>query len=275
MPLSLAAPALAAATAYLNARFQVSYDLDMLRSIIPTVLRSAWWENRGKLNTFYRLETLATSKSSENRVFLRFEDKAYTYAQAYDTILRYSCWLKEHRGVKKGELAALDFQNTDTFIFLLFAVWSLGAIPALINYNLSGNALAHCIKRAASRLVLVDPVAAGNIGDGVRSELSHVSFEVVTPELELQMLSMEAVRPPDDLRNDAKADDMGLLIFTSGTTGLPKAAIVSWAKIAVVGGFTARWIGTKPSDVYYTVSLTGTTSLLPGRPGRRMVRIQH
>jgi acyl-coenzyme A synthetase/AMP-(fatty) acid ligase len=145
VPTSIAVPALVAAAAYINARCQVYYDLHMLESILPTVTRSAWWKMRGRLNTFYRLEALATSKSPKNRVFLRFEDKIYTYTQAYDNFLRYSVWLKEHDGIKKGELVALDFQNTDTPIFLLFAVWSLGAIFALINYSLSGNPLAHCV----------------------------------------------------------------------------------------------------------------------------------
>ncbi|KAK0724679.1 hypothetical protein B0H67DRAFT_598185 [Lasiosphaeris hirsuta] len=265
IPLSLAGPALAAAAAYINARCLVSYDLGLLGSILPTVLSSTWWEARGRLNIFYRLESWATSKASENRVFLRFEDKVYTYAQAYDTVLRYSNWLQEKRGVKKGELVALDFQNTDSFIFLLFAVWSLGAVPALINYNLSGKILVHCMKRTSSRLVLVDPVVAVNVGDDVRSELNDVNFEVVTPELEAQMLAMEPIRPSDDLRNDAKGDDMGMLIYTSGTTGLPKAAIVSWAKATVVSGFTARLIGTKPGDVYYTaMPLYHSTAMLLG-----------
>lgn len=254
IPLTLVAPAAAAAAAYINSKCLVSYDLHLLRSILPTLVASVWWESRGKLNTFYRLEALATSMSSENRDFLRFEDKAYTYAQAYDTVLRYATWLRERQGVKKGELVALDFQNTDTFIFLLFAIWSLGAVPALVNYNLTGKALVHCVKRAASRLVLVDPKIAGRIGDDVRSELTDVTFEVITSELETHAIGMEAVRPPDEVRSEARADDLGILIFTSGTTGLPKAAIVSWAKIAVVAGFTSRLVGTKSSDVFYTVS---------------------
>ncbi|KAK1753401.1 hypothetical protein QBC47DRAFT_42662 [Echria macrotheca] len=264
-PLAVAAPALAAVAAYINGRTQLSYDLHMLRSIVPTILASSWWETRGRMNTFYRLEALATSKSSENRDFLRFEDRAYTYAQAYDTVLRYANWLKKKHGVKKGELVALDFQNTDTFIFLVFALWSLGAVPALINYNLTGHALSHCIKKAASRLVLVDPTIAANVSDDVRSELPHINFEIATPEQQAQMLAMDAIRPPDDVRNDAKADDMGILIFTSGTTGLPKAAIVSWAKIAVVGGFTSRLIGTRSTDVYYTaMPLYHSTAMLMG-----------
>lgn len=245
---------MAAAAAYINARSLLFYDYGLLRSIVPTVTSVAWWSHRGRLNFFYRLEDLATSKSSENRMFLRFEDRTYTYAQAYDTVLRYANWLQERRGVQKGELVALDFQNTDTFIFLVLALWALGAVPALLNYNLSGNALVHCVKKATARLVLVDPVVAGNVGDDVRSELSHVRFEVVTPELELQMLSHEPIRPPDEVRSDATGNSMGILIYTSGTTGLPKAAIVSWAKIAVVGGFTSRWVGTTKKDVFYTVS---------------------
>ena len=245
---------MAAAAAYLNAKSLLFYDLGLLGAVIPTVARVAWWTNRGRLNFFYRLEDLATSKSSAGRVFLRFEDKAYTYAQVYDTTLRYATWLKERRGVKKGEMVALDFQNTDTFVFLLFALWSLGAVPALINYNLASKPLAHCVRKATARLVLIDPTVAENVGDDVRSELSEVSFEVVTPQLELEMLSHAPTRPPDEARYDPSGAAMGILIYTSGTTGLPKAAIVSWSKIAIVGGFTSRWVGTAENEVFYTVS---------------------
>ncbi|KXX79669.1 Very long-chain fatty acid transport protein [Madurella mycetomatis] len=265
LPLPVAVPALAAAAAYINARSLVFYDYSLLKSIVPAIAKIAWWRNRGRLNFFYRFEDLATSKSSENRLFLCFEDRAYTYAQAYDTVLRYAIWLRDRRNVKKGELVALNFQNTDTFVFLLLALWALGAVPALINYNLSGKPLAHCIRKATARLVLIDPVVAGNVGEDVRSELSGTSFEVVTPELERQMLSLEPTRPPDEVRNDALENGMGILIYTSGTTGLPKAAIVSWAKLTVVGGFTSRWVGTTKNDVFYTaMPLYHSTAMLLG-----------
>ena len=211
---------------------------------------------RGRLNFFYRFEDLALEKSSQNRDFLRFEDRSYTYAQAYDIVLRYAAWLKEKRGVKKGEMVALDFQNTDTLLFLVLALWSLGAVPALINYNLLGKPLVHCITKAKSKLVLIDPSVAGNVGDDVKTELSDTTFEVVTPQLDSQIQSLEPYRAPDEVRSDAAGRGMAMLIYTSGTTGLPKAAIISWSKVAIPSGFSSRWVGTTKNDTFYTVSLT-------------------
>ncbi|KAK3949846.1 hypothetical protein QBC32DRAFT_242852 [Pseudoneurospora amorphoporcata] len=265
LPLQVTVPAVAAAAAYVNARFLVYYDLELLRAIVPTILGGAWKRYRDRVNLFYQLENLATTKSSENRVFLRFEDRAYTYAQAYDTVLRYANWLKDRRGVKRGDLVGLDFQNTDTFIFLFLATWAIGASPALLNYNLTGNPLIHCVNKSTARLVLVDPVVASNVTEEVRSALGNVTFEVVTPEMEQEMLAMDNARPADELRSGFKDEDMAMLIYTSGTTGLPKAAIISWAKANTVANFTFRWLGTQVTDVYYTaMPLYHSTAMLLG-----------
>ena len=61
----------------------------MRNSLLPTVTQLAWWKLRGRLNSFYRLEALATSMSSKNRVFLRFEDKVYTIFP--EVLLRIVC----------------------------------------------------------------------------------------------------------------------------------------------------------------------------------------
>jgi acyl-CoA synthetase (AMP-forming)/AMP-acid ligase II len=255
LPVTLPTAAVtAAAAAYLNARIGLFYDRILLSAIIPTVTSVFWRTYRGRANQFYLLEHYATSTCDANRTYIRFEDKTYTFAQTYDIVLRYAAWLKTSRRVQKGDVVALDFQNTDSYVFLIFALWSVGATPALINYNLSGKALAHCIQRASANLMLIDPVVADNVGQDVRSDLPQVRFEVLSAELEAEVLAMGPVRYPDELRNDAKGEDLSILIYTSGTTGLPKAAIVSWNKLSIVGMFTAHWIGTKSSDTYFTVS---------------------
>lgn len=170
-------------------------------------------------------------------------------------MLRYGHWLKTRKGIKPGDVIALDFQNTDQFVFLMLALWEIGAKPAFINYNLTGKALIHCVQRAGTGLLLVDPNVAGNVVDDVRRHLPQVQLDVFTPDLAAEAAATDPVRYPDELRGCEKIEDMAMLIYTSGTTGLPKAAVVSWGKVFAAGAFTSKWIGTKPSDVYYIVSL--------------------
>jgi acyl-CoA synthetase (AMP-forming)/AMP-acid ligase II len=102
--------------------------------------------------------------------------------------------------------------------------------------------------------MLVDPVVARNVSDDVRAELGDVRLEIFTPELEAEVRAKEPVRFPDHLRCKAAGRDMAILIYTSGTTGWPKAAIVSWIKLITAGAFSAKRLGTKSTDVFYTVA---------------------
>lgn len=259
VPLPVAIPAVAAGAAYLNARAGVGYDTRLLSSVLPTVIDLKWRAYRGRLNLFYRLEALATAKSSADRPFILFEDQRHTYAQAYDRVLRYGNWLRTRMGVEEGQIVALDFQNTDQFVFLFMALWAIGAKPAFINYNLTGPPLVHCIKKASTKLMLYSPEVAEQVTDDVRRGLGDVRFEVFGPELVAEATATDPVRFPDEVRADETEESMAVLIYTSGTTGLPKAAIVSWAKVAVASGFTSRFIGMKSSDVYYIVSAMSST----------------
>jgi acyl-CoA synthetase (AMP-forming)/AMP-acid ligase II len=254
VPLTIAAPVAAAGLAYLNAKSSYSYDTRAMASIVPTTINLVWRERRGTLNAFYDFEALAKGKKSGQRQFLRFEEKSYTYAQAYDIVLRYGHWLKTRWHVTRGEVIALDFQNTDTFVFLWLGLWSIGASPAFINYNLSGRALVHCVGKAKSRLMFIDPVIAHNVDDDARKQMPSVQFIIFSAELEVQALQTDPVRHPDELRHVNDGLDMAILIYTSGTTGLPKAAVVSWAKFFTLEGFPARYLGLRSDDVYYTVS---------------------
>jgi acyl-CoA synthetase (AMP-forming)/AMP-acid ligase II len=234
----------------------------MLRAAAPSFLNLLWNQHRGRLNSFYRLETLATSKSSADRPFILFEDEKYTYAQTYDYVLRYGHWLKTRMGVNKGDIVALDFQNTAQFVFLFLALWEIGAKPAFINYNLTGKALVHCLKRANTRLILMDPNIAENAGEDVRQQVPEVRFEVFGSELMSDAVAADPVRYPDELRGEEQTEDMAVLIYTSGTTGLPKAAVVSWGKVFMTGAFTSRLMGTKTTDTYYIVSFATRDTVL-------------
>jgi fatty-acyl-CoA synthase len=142
-----------------------------------------------------------------------------------------------------------------------FAVWyglsKIGVVTALINNQLSGLALAHCLNISQAACVIVD------------AETSPV-FEAAKPLLErsltqwvlgpahgeqrdlVQALKSCSQLPPDKVvREDIRAHDTALLIFTSGTTGLPKAARITHVRAQLYMRGFAGATGAKATDRIY------------------------
>lgn len=264
VPLAIAAPALLAGAAWLNAKTQLSYDLRLVTSLTRASLTTVLNEKRDQVNLFYYLEKHATSRNTASRSFIVFNGKEWTFKEVYDIVLKYGTWLKKTFAIAPGDVVAIDFMNSPQFLFNWLALWSLGACPAFINYNLTGNPLLHCIKTSTTRVVLVDEnskakftpevleaVALQNSRDG-KGPVEVVFF---SEALEQQILAEDGRREPDSARSGVQALDMACLMFTSGTTGLPKAAIVSWYKCTAAGIFTSN-VMTKPSDRFYSVGLS-------------------
>jgi acyl-coenzyme A synthetase/AMP-(fatty) acid ligase len=261
VPLGVAVPAAAAGLAYLNARAALWNDVHLLGSALPASLRLLLRSRRDRLNPFYVLEWWATS-SSARRPMLIFEGRTHTYGEVYDAALRYGAWLRQRHGVVPGDVVAMDFENSDIFIVLWMALWSIGAKPAFINHNLTGDALAHCVRAAGAKLMLVDPNVArhvvGSKGDGEALSAALrpavVAFVVLTPQLQAEALATEPVRAPDEDRSEDKGENLAMLVYTSGTTGLPKPAVVSFAKCIVAGIYVARWLRRGQNSIMYSVS---------------------
>jgi acyl-CoA synthetase (AMP-forming)/AMP-acid ligase II len=146
--------------AYLDGRYGFSYDWRMLSSFVSGMVGTIVEERRDTLNLFYELETHARS-SRAHHVWIIFQGQSWTYAQAYDIVLRYATWFKA-KGVQKGDIVAMDFVNSDVFVWVWFGLWSVGAKPAFINYNLTGKSLVHTVKTSTAHLVLVDQESKDN-----------------------------------------------------------------------------------------------------------------
>jgi hypothetical protein len=252
VPLALAAPAAAAGLAYLNARTSFSYDYRMFGSAFSAQIRCAIREKKDRLNLFYVLEDYANGKLADHALLI-YNGRQWTYKEVYEIALKYGTWLKTRYKVKSKEIVAMDFMNGEKFIFIWLGLWSIGAKPAFINYNLTGKALAHCVKVSMTRLILVDPEIQHNVTKDVRDDLPDVQFVLFSPEIEAEAMSTDGVREPDSCRTETKSQNMAMLIYTSGTTGLPKGAIVSWTKTLVGSLLVRSWMSFRRSDIFYTV----------------------
>ena len=252
VPAAVAWPAAAAALAYFNAKMSVSYDYTLYKAFFMAFGRVKLRERRGTLNLFHILEERAKNPATANKDLLIFEGRRYTYAETYETTLRYGHWMRATLGIKAKDRVAMNFQNSETFIFVWWALWSIGAKPAFMNYNLTGKSLSHCIKAAKTKLCIYDPSVAESITGEVTGDLPDVEFVEFSAKRRAEAESTPPARVPDSHLAEDSLSNMAILIYTSGTTGLPKPAVVSWAK--ALGGATIpeAMLG-RGNDIMYTV----------------------
>ena len=98
---------------------------------------------------------LETAKQYPNMTCLWTRERSYTYQDVREQACQYAHYFLS-QGVKKGDLVGFFLQNRAEFIIAWVGLWSIGCAPAAINYNLTGDALVHCLKISGAKFTLVD-----------------------------------------------------------------------------------------------------------------------
>lgn len=203
--------------------------------------------------------------------FIAYDGREWTYKEVYETVLQYAAWMKAKYSLSPKEVVAMDYMNSAEFLFLSLAIWSLGARPALINYNLTGDPLLHCLRTSTARIVIIDDEVQNKFGEGVREKILSPDFRdgqgamdplIFDDRVRQEIETTKGIREPDEIRSGVKGHEMACLIYTSGTTGLPKPGIVVWNKLMIGGTFGYSWLGLKLNDRFYTVCLKTICKLL-------------
>ncbi|GCB17771.1 fatty acid transporter protein [Aspergillus awamori] len=261
IPLPIAGSALVATLAYLNAKFSLFQDKHSISSMVSIASNSKSAERTDRVSYFYVLEQHARDPKTKDRPFIVYNGQSWTYHETYVLALRYGTWFKQVHGVKPREVVAMDFMNSSTFVFIWMGLWSIGAAPAFINYNLTGQPLTHSVRASSARLLLVEEelrqkftseqlelFASPDFRDGG----DPVNVVFFTPEVETQILGMEPTREDDTARSGIQLRDMATLIYTSGTTGLPKPAILPWRKVWAGAVMIKTWLKMTKDDRVFT-----------------------
>ena len=261
VPLAYAIPASLAVLSYLDAKFHLRHDIRTLSAFFGSQISAALTEKRDTCNLFYVLEHWAQNAATRDRPFLVYDGKTWTYCEAYDNALRYGTWLKTRHGVRSGEVVAMDFMNSDVFVWMWFGLWAIGAKPAFINYNLTEKALLHSVKTSGSRFLMVEEEVFSTLDEQTKKGFADPSFREdgghveIIPFTSAVMADIEQTlgkREPNGERAGETMKDMAILIYTSGTTGLPKPAVVSWAKAGASSNFSRKWLQLRQDDIFYT-----------------------
>lgn len=122
------------------------------------------------------------------------------------------------QGIRPGELVAFYLTNSPEFMFAYVGSWAIGTAPAMINYNLSGDALIHCLKLSGSKIVLVDEDTEcrdriEQVRDRIETELG-MKIVVLNAESKLKIAAIPAKRPEDRYRESMAGTFPMCLIYT-------------------------------------------------------------
>jgi fatty-acyl-CoA synthase len=166
---------------------------------------------------------------------------------------RYARWALAE-GVKPGEVVALVMPNRPEYMAVWLGLTRIGVVVALINTNLRGPALAHCLAVADAKLIIVDATLESPLREALWSAPRAPAIWTHGGKGALRVdTAVDAAdgSPFDPAAASVTLDDRALLIYTSGTTGLPKAANVSHRRVMSWSAWFAGLTGATPKDRLY------------------------
>jgi len=174
------------------------------------------------------------------------QGESFSHAQLAARMNRYARWALE-KGIGKGDCVALLLPNRPDYLAAWLGLTRIGAVVALINTNLRGQALAHAIAAAKPRLL----IAAGDLSaalEGLDPEIPRQEHDDAFGAI---LDGLSATAPAQAGQRDVTLNDPALLIYTSGTTGFPKAARVSHRRVMNWSHWFAGMTGAGPRDRLY------------------------
>ena len=191
-----------------------------------------------------------------DRTALAFEQRTLTFAQLEDRANRLANALAR-RGVGRGDNVAVLMFNCLEVVEAWFGCQKLGACPVPVNFRLAQAEVDYILDNAGAVGIIADAdlgeraAAAARRLDGLRFHLGVGSLPAGAEEYEA-VLAAAPAEIPDTIVDD---EDLAFLMYTSGTTGRPKGAMLTHQNL---WQHTLNWI--------HELRVTGDDTFLTGLP---------
>ncbi|MET7729887.1 acyl-CoA synthetase [Streptomyces sp. NPDC005402] len=158
-----------------------------------------------------------SARRTPARVAVEYGERSWTYEELDDAVSRAARLLLD-QGLDRGDRVGAYGHNSDAYLIAFLACARAGLVHVPVNQNLTGDDLAYIVGQSGSTLVLADPDLAGRLPDGVRTVALRDSDE--------SLLARLGTTPPYD-GPEPCGEDLVQLLYTSGTTALPKGAMMT------------------------------------------------
>ncbi|VEG57232.1 long-chain-acyl-CoA synthetase [Mycolicibacterium aurum] len=225
-----------------------------IASQVPGLLRDTPTIVRGVVTGFGARPTAKTSigkvfqeraaRHADN-VFIKFGDESLTYREANETVNRYAAVLAA-KGVGHGDVVGIMLRNSVDPVLLMLAAVKCGAISGMLNYHQRDEVLKHSLGLLSASVV----VAATEFVEPITE--SGADTEGLMTLDELKQLAETAPTTNPATTSAVLAKDKAFYIFTSGTTGMPKASVMTHYRwLRALAGFGGLGMRLNAQDTLY------------------------
>ncbi len=198
-------------------------------------------------------ELRQAAAQAPDKPFIRMLNGEWTYRKVDSASDRLAAGLQS-LGVRRGDNVSLLLPNCIEFALLWFALAKLGAVTAPVNTAFRGQVLSDAVNLVQSKLLLAHASLYPQLAE-VRTTLTHIEqFVIVGGAATADCLSWDTLQAHGDAPTDLPEIDFAelcLLLYTSGTTGRSKAAMIPQRFVLGQAALTIQGLGLTADDVLY------------------------
>ncbi|WCK56044.1 class I adenylate-forming enzyme family protein [Aneurinibacillus sp. Ricciae_BoGa-3] len=164
-----------------------------------------------------------------DRVALVHDNDRITYRNLQEQVQSMAYQLRNCYGVEKGDRVALLLMNGIPFVVGVFAVLQIGAIAVPLNTKLRTSELEYMLQNSGAKVIITNLEWWPNLSPIIGTiPVEHVFVTSDTPPngtLAYKLLTQETA--PGCVREEVNEHDAAIIMYTSGTTGRPKGAVIT------------------------------------------------
>ncbi|XP_033261724.1 long-chain fatty acid transport protein 6 isoform X2 [Orcinus orca] len=231
-------------------------DFWYLLKVVHCGLRLEMYRLKGELVTVLDKFLMHVRKQPQ-KPFIIYEGDIYTYQDVDKRSSRVAHVFLNHSTLKRGDTVALLMSNEPDFIHVWFGLAKLGCVVAFLNSNIRYVSLLHCIRSCEPRALVVGADLLETIEEILPSLPADISVWAMKESVPQGIISLKEKlstasdsQVPHSHHAASNLKTPYLYIFTSGTTGLPKAAVI--CQLQAMKSSAGLWaFGCTSNDIIY------------------------
>jgi len=175
--------------------------------------------------------------------FVFYKEDVISFSQMADMVSAQAAALSA-AGVKEGQNVAMLCSNRPGFLVTWFALTELGAVTVPLNTGLVGEGLRYSLEQSDAVMLLIEPALAETKRDDLAALSPTLPCRAIDEAIETIPLQ-EVARMR---RGTGAPDALNMILYTSGTTGLPKGAMIPNGAFELAGDDMRDSLSLTPQD---------------------------